>query len=134
MTFDAQSAAILLFGGQGPGGTFADTWAWNGQNWTQVADTGPSARLGHAMATADQAVLLFGGLTAPNDGGAGSTPLNDTWAWQDGVWRQIQDMGPAPRSGHAMACVTDAAGDHVTLFGGEGAAALGDTWLLVERF
>jgi hypothetical protein len=78
-------------------------------------------------------VLLFGGLTPPGEGG-GSTPLNDTWACQDGAWRQVQDMGPAPRSDHAMACVTDGGGDHVTLFGGQGAAALGDTWRLVERF
>ena len=27
----------------------ADTWEWDGTEWTQMADTGPSARLGHAV-------------------------------------------------------------------------------------
>jgi hypothetical protein len=79
------------------------------------------------MTSCDSAVILCGGL------GIGTGPFNDTWAWRRGAWVQIQDMGPVPRSGHAMASIADAEGDRVTLFGGQGAAAYGDTWRLVER-
>ncbi len=40
---------------------------------------------------------MFGGEPTRPDAQGVIAPLNDTWAWQDGVWRQIQDMGPAPR-------------------------------------
>jgi hypothetical protein len=110
----------------------ADTWAWDGQQWRQVADTGPAPRLDHAMATCDSAVILFGGLLAGQNP-AIALPSNDTWAWRGGAWLQIQDMGPAPRGGHAVASLADAQGDHFTLFGGQGGPLYGDTWRLVER-
>ena len=59
--------------------------------------------------------------------------VNDTWAWYDETWRQIQDIGPSPRAGHAMANVTSNDGDQITLFGGEGTNAFGDTWRLEDR-
>jgi hypothetical protein len=45
-----------------------DTWAWDGQAWTQVADTGPSPRSEHVMTfdNVRQRALLFGGLTWSN--------------------------------------------------------------------
>src|SRR5258708_5157306 len=51
----------------------------------------------------------------------------DTWAWLDQSWRQIQDIGPAPRQRHAMAYDPTGA---IVLFGGETAAGAfgGDTW------
>jgi hypothetical protein len=49
------------------------------------------------------------------------------------TWRQIQDIGPPPRAGHAMALVTSDEGDHITLYGGEAANAFGDTWRLEDR-
>jgi hypothetical protein len=133
-SYDEEGAVVLLFGGAGTGPALADTWAWDGQLWRQVADMGPSPRIGHAMASLNSAVILFGGLEVPV-GAAGAASLNDTWAWQASAWRQIQDMGPSPRSRHAMACVGDPnKGDRVTLFGGEGPGPQGDTWRLVERF
>lgn len=124
---------VLLFGGAGTGPAPADTWEWDGQHWLQVADTGPAPRMGHAMASDDFDVILFGGqrLASANDG---STSLaNDTWAWHDQSWRQIQDIGPAPRSGHAMANVTGDEGDQVILYGGQGERVFGDTWRLEDR-
>jgi len=133
-TYDREAAVVLLFGGAGTGPALADTWAWDGQLWRQVADMGPSPRIGHAMASLNSAIILFGGLEI-QAGDAGASSLNDTWAWMDGAWRQIQDMGPAPRSKHAMACVADPnKGDRVTLFGGQAADMQRDTWRLVERF
>ena len=75
-----------------------DTWTWDGEAWTQVADTGPEARSGHAMAydSARQRTVLFGGR-------AGAGPLGDTWEWDGGEWTQVQDVGPSARRGQAMA-------------------------------
>ena len=45
------------------------------------------------------------------------------------LWRQNEDIGPIPRSHHAMAY--DAKRDRVVLFGGFGSVApFGDTWEL----
>src|SRR5262249_50059757 len=41
---------VVLFGGASGSNLFADTWIWDGTEWTQVADTGPAARSGHSLA------------------------------------------------------------------------------------
>jgi len=63
-------------------------------------------------------------------GRAEPEPRGDTWAWFDQSWRQIQDIGPAPRRRHAM----DPAGK-IIAFGGETAAGTlaGDTWELAPH-
>jgi hypothetical protein len=124
--------AVLLFGGDGAGPAPADTWRWDGHDWLQVADIGPAPRTGHAMTSDGFTVILFGGewFTASADG---SLRANDTWAWFDQTWRQIQDIGPWPRAGHAIANVSGETGDHITLYGGQAADALGDTWRLEDR-
>ena len=97
-----------------------DTWGWDGQDWVQLADTGPSARAQHAM-TCDpsrgRVVLFSGGQTAPL--------ASDTWEWA-GDWVQVADTGPTARLGAKLASVNDG----VLLFGGIGAdeAAPRDTW------
>jgi len=48
MAFDAKRHRTVLFRG-GPGGASAETWEWDGEEWTQIEDTGPSPRLKHAM-------------------------------------------------------------------------------------
>jgi hypothetical protein len=95
----------------------ADTWEWDGEVWTQVADTGPSARRGHALAfdSVRARVLLFGG--------RGASALGDTWAWDGEAWTQVADTGPSPRNGHAM-CFEENDGRAI-LFGGSEAS---DTW------
>jgi hypothetical protein len=115
---------IVLFGGASGSNLLADTWTWDGTEWTQVADTGPAARSGHALAYDDarQRVVLFGGRIAAN-------PLGNTWEWDGTEWTQVQDVGPAARLAHAMAF--DSTASRVVLFGGAGAngAGLNDTWL-----
>ena len=123
----AVPGGVLLFGGIGVGPAPGDTWKWDGHQWLQVADTGPAPRIGHALASDGLVAVLFGGDRL------GLPRVNDTWAWYDETWRQIQDIGPSPRAGHAMANVTSNDGDQITLFGGEGTNAFGDTWRLEDR-
>ena len=120
----------VLFGGTDQNGTLlGDTWQWDGSSWKVRKVVGPSARAGHAMASLNGTVVLFGGISgAP---AAGSFPvLGDTWEWDGSRWIERKVPGPKARAGHAMATLAG----KVVLFGGTGAGAaatgsyLGDTW------
>jgi len=107
MAWDPSTERVLLFGGaafQGGDGDLArcDTWAWDGQAWTQLLDKGMRFRTGFAMATDTLRgrVVLFGGATLDEAGQL--LALADTWEWSGGEWTQQEDVGPSPRSGHAM--------------------------------
>lgn len=134
MAYDAGRKRLVLFGGLAwldqeadKQTSLRDTWEWNGEYWTQVSDTGPSARTDHAM-TYDGSigrVVLHGGL-----GGGENSPF-ETWEWDGKAWTQTEsDIGPGYRSRHAMAY--DEARKCVVLFGGlpQGADVPGyrDTW------
>jgi hypothetical protein len=123
MAYDSSRARVALFGGASASVLLADTWTWDGTEWTQVADTGPDARTGHGIAfdAVRQHVVLFGGRT-------NSGLVRDTWAWNGAEWTQLQDVGPRARVGHVMAF--DASAGRVVLFGGaaDGGAGLNDTW------
>jgi hypothetical protein len=57
----------VLYGGEAVCGVLNDTWEWDGNEWTQVADMGPSARKFHSLAhdTKERRVVLFGGQASP---------------------------------------------------------------------
>jgi hypothetical protein len=123
MAFDAARQRMVLFGGDSLGGTlFGDTWEWDGAHWTQVEDTGPGARAGHAMAydSGRSRVVLFGGGVPALRG--------ETWEWDGQGWTQVEDTGPEPRQGHGL--VYDGGRSRTVLFGGEasGSVLRGETW------
>jgi hypothetical protein len=124
--FDVARGRTVLFGGTAlTGGTFGDTWEWDGDEWTQVEDTGPDARSGHDLAfdAGRGRVVLFGGKA-----GDGSL-RGDTWEWDGTSWTQLQDTGPDARTDLRLAY--DAPAASTVLFGGLAASAAlrGDTWL-----
>jgi len=134
MVYDPAGRQVVLFGGfagtwaWGEGWVpLADTWVWDGINWTEKSPTNkPPARERHAMAydAARGQVVLFGGLGARG-------PLNDTWTWDGTTWTQKSPANKPPaREGHAMAY--DAARRQVLLFGGDDSRTprlLNDTWV-----
>jgi hypothetical protein len=132
MACDAGRGRVVLFSGgkisaQVTNLAAADTWEWDGVDWAQVADTGPSARLGAKLANVQDGVLLFGGT------GANPAP-GETWRWDGQHWLQVADSGPAPRLGHAIA----SDGLAVVLFGGKRLAApdtrdVNDTWAWYDQ-
>ncbi|HUU84086.1 MAG TPA: thrombospondin type 3 repeat-containing protein [Phycisphaerae bacterium] len=92
---------IILFGGSNPSlGLLGDTWAWDGNLWTEVPASGPPARSQHAMAYAPAcgSILLFGGSGETSD-------LDDMWWWDGSSWTEQPKSGdwPSPRRAHAMA-------------------------------
>jgi hypothetical protein len=122
--YDTSRKRVLLFGGElaASASAFNDTWEWDGEYWTQLADIGPSPRLLHALAydTDRNRVVLFGGAF-------GSALFADTWEWDGQEWTQVQDTGPSARSAHAL--VYDERRQRTVLFGGVDAQnSLGDTW------
>jgi hypothetical protein len=94
MTYDTLRQRVVLFGGYSNlpprTGYFDDTWEWDGTEWTQIADTGPSGRslLPMVFDSSRECLVLFGG-SGPVDW------LGDTWEWsEDAGWVERQDMGP----------------------------------------
>jgi hypothetical protein len=98
-----------------------------------VADIGPAPTRAPAMAFTGAATILFGGVaTTPT---AADEVSGLSWEWDGDRWTLRQNMGPAPRWGHALAF--DADRSVAVVLGGvsvppsDPAAAdrvLGDTW------
>lgn len=129
MVFDTIRKVVVLFGGNPHPqfdftGALGDTWEWDGNEWTEVANTGPLNRVGHAMAfdEINNVTLLFGGF----DGA--ERIFNDTWSWDGAGWVQLEDSAPGIRNTHAM-CFDNVA-KKIVLFGGFGGNGenKGDTW------
>ncbi len=87
MAYDSSRQLTVLFGGRtcdvSSCEALADTWTFDGANWTRRQSPGlnPPAREGHAMAfdSASGKVVLFGGANLID-----SVPKDDTWTW-DGI-------------------------------------------------
>jgi len=135
IAYDAAAGNIVLFGGSAtspvePGSSLADTWTWDGVNWTQqYPPASPPARTWSSMVydPVAKTVMLFGGANlAGGDGG-----FEDTWIW-NGIaktWTQRHPANhPSPRTVNQL--VYDEATRNVVLVGGVAAhlTNLGDTW------
>src|SRR5690606_34028577 len=76
MAFDAARNSVVMFGGCtehnyyiAPGSLLADTWEYDGVDWTlRAPSVSPPAQIGHQLAfdPANGAVLLVGGNTWPS--------------------------------------------------------------------
>ena len=127
MAYDSSRGRTVLFGG-GTGTTaltgLNDTWEWDGEYWTQVADTGPPGRLQAVMAydVHRNQTVLFGGMS-------GGVFKGDTWGWDGRNWRRLADSGASPRINFAMAY--DSKRQRIVLFGGQHVVGhvAADTWL-----
>ncbi|HZD03873.1 MAG TPA: kelch repeat-containing protein, partial [Longimicrobiales bacterium] len=135
LAYDSNRQRTVLFGGRAASALRADTWEWDGAEWTQVADMGPGPSLALAMTFGAGVTLLFGGVTSPPPPVAAEELSRLSWEWDGDHWTLRQDMGPAPRWGHALAF--DSARGRAVLFGGFSAlpadpgvadSILGDTW------
>jgi hypothetical protein len=89
LAYDPTSGNMLLFGGFSfqKSDAFADTWIWDGQDWTELHPTvSPPPRINPGMA-ADlkrKEIVLFGGIPF----GRAATAQNDTWIWDGNKWRK----------------------------------------------
>jgi len=124
MAYDVHRERLVLFGGYRLNGDrrerLGDTWEWDGGQWRQVSDQGPTARNGVAMAydSSRRRVVLFGGSGGPSD---------ETWEWNGREWKPIRTPATPGRYNAAMAF--DPQGQALIRFGGwDGKKRTSDTW------
>lgn len=129
MAWDAGRQLTVLFGGYEWGADvhFADTWEYDGVDWTRRQLTGgPSARQQAGMCYDEQrgVMVLFGGL---RDNWFNNTFYGDTWEFDGVSWTQITTPNaPSPRF---APMAYDPVRGKVVLHGGTSPiGALSDTW------
>ena len=126
LVYDSAHSVVVLFrgGNEDTGVYFADTWTWDGANWTQQpSQLSPTARTDLAMAynAAAREAVMFGGWDVNGNN------LGDTWVWNGSNWSQVQ-TSPVPRGVAAIAY--DSAHSQVVMFGGTDLVFFyGDTWV-----
>jgi hypothetical protein len=106
----------------------ADTWSWDGQRWTKVSETGPTARFPGGMVydPAREEVLLYSGHFA--ESGGSFTNFDDLWAWNGSAWREIDAGERTPGHRTHPGLVFDPVTQRVLLLGSGSDTFLGDIW------
>lgn len=106
MTYDAARKVILLFGGDSatkPAAYSAETWTWDGSDWTLMDPPVRPTPRSHAALTFDpirSRAVLFGGL---ND----LSLFADTWEWDGTSWALIAPTMPGPTASYGNPLVFD---------------------------
>lgn len=127
MTYDPVRGYVVLAGGSNGSGLLADTWVYDGTDWTEKIGAGWPARRS-ASAAFDRVsgnVIAYGGANSGDS-------VDETLAWNGSTWSVLSITGPTKRAGGMMA----SAGDRVVYFGGliPGLATPYDeTWILQTR-
>lgn len=104
MAYDRGRGVTVFFGGLYFGDDdltyYADTWEWNGQNWSDRGTEAPNLRESASLAYDDRrdVIVLFGGRSGFNGEG-----LGDTWELSADRWRLRATEGPPGRSNAPMA-------------------------------
>jgi hypothetical protein len=122
MAYDPVRQQVVMFGGGGVNSDALrnDTWAWNGNDWTQLQPTSsPQPGLFARMAydPVQQALILVRQSVTPGD------PL-ETWLWSGTTWLRVASGTPSPRAGFGLG--NDPATGEVMLVGGR-YGAIGDS-------
>ena len=126
MIYDSEHRLTLMFGGGSREQSFNDLWAWNGERWQRLAESGPSARNSAAFVydSHRRQAILVGGRTE-------SGLKDDTWEWNGKTWRERNVAGPGLRL-HDFAAFDEQRG-RLVLYGGlkpieKTVERLTDTW------
>ncbi len=140
LAYDTRRARTVLFGGvdaRTEAGATA-TWEWDGVAWRAAETaTGPSPRVGHAMAYDPvRGVTIVAGGLAPNQSVNDRRPERDVavevWAWDGVVWRALPDL--ATLHGPPRMFFSEAAGTVLVHDGSPGRLLRleGEGWRAVE--
>jgi hypothetical protein len=128
MAYDPNHHQVILFGGWN--GNYAqylnDTWAFDGQSWTQLHPPNlPAGRSNAAMAFDPVLgqLVLFGGSSVT--GGV----MGDMWTWTGSNWVQLNPT-VLPQRRYSPSLTLDESNGRLVLFGGVSASgsAINDTW------
>src|SRR4029077_19870833 len=139
MAYDPAHHVVVLYGGlipdQSEGAEAADTWTWDGTDWTQVG-SGPGApgyRGGPRAVTSSDGLILFGGRSA------NVKYYGDAWTWNGKKWSRV-DRTRTPPGRSAAAVAWTPVDSSLFVFSGTGfrpgagpgnlGELLGDAWVL----
>jgi len=136
MVYDGARQVSILFGGRQRSADnndqtdLGDTWQWDGEAWTQLANSGPSPRSGHGMAfdSGRNRTVLFGSFRTDQP-----PPIADTWEFDGQDWTQQADTGPPAAGPMAF----DSIGARVLLFDGQSVTTWswnGASWVQIAAF
>ncbi|MFO1055153.1 MAG: kelch repeat-containing protein [Planctomycetota bacterium] len=135
LAYDAPHQRCIMFGGHDGNasstvGYNAETWAWNGTDWTLLAPaTVPPARGRYQFSTdfLNNETVMYGGRAA--------AALNDTWIWNGIDWHQVVtahspgSTSTANNGLFAYAATWDLLRRRHILFGGtQNSSTLANTW------
>jgi len=126
MVYDSVRGMTIMHGGLAGGQVLADTWAWDGRNWTRLTQQGPATMAFSIAFDSDRGVaVLHGGFNSSWQ------VIGGTWEWDGQTWRRVNiNAGPGARGSSAMAY--DPVRRRVVLHGGtldvQGNTLLSDTW------
>jgi hypothetical protein len=136
MSYDEQRDRIIMFGGQGAGGTMRDVWVFSPATsaWTPLQTSGdaPPDRSDHVAVidTVRDRLIVFGGRRISP---SGTSVLDDIWALSladpNPCWAHLSPTGtsdPGARYGHTAVFHTD----RVIVYGGQNDAVMDDVWEL----
>lgn len=131
LSYDRTRHVSVLYGGNdyAVSRVYADTWEWDGSDWTErQPQTSPPARQ-LASLTFDRArgrSVLFGGFDGTN------LHYNDTWEWDGSDWQQ-RAASRAPRTRDVPGLAFDPQLGRAVLYGGSLGSAYSDTWTYHAR-
>jgi len=127
MTYDRRHARIVLYDGVGAGGLVGDVWHYDGQQWTRISPAGPRPSVRHephlVYDQLHQEVVMVGGYSF--------SPLAasvDCWAWDGRTWSTRPELPAKPGRREGMSLATEASGNRLLAFGGDGWDLRDDTW------
>lgn len=94
--YDPVRAVALLYGGTTKTSTvyITDTWTWDGTKWSQMGPTQSPPSESNQPVTWDAArgeAVLFEWV-----GSYPATPVDQTWIWDGGNWKQVVTTGDPP--------------------------------------
>ena len=122
MAYDSVQKKVLLYGGWNgnTGEFFSDTWAWDGEDWTELPQGNEPLASAHTLVKFSSGNKII------------STPsgFNNTWEWDGKVWNQINNASLTPHRADGRS-VYDNKYERIILFGGinSGTVFLNDTWV-----
>jgi hypothetical protein len=120
MVFYPASDRCVLFGGLTNSGADAETWLFDGADWTPSPSAGPPARFRPSMVVDEwrNVIVMFGGR------GVTFQLLDDTWEWNGSSWTpRVVPVHPDPYD--TPACAYDPTNHCTVLFRG---SSVGETW------
>jgi hypothetical protein len=96
MQYDPISKTVLMYGytrstSEAGAGIRAETWSWNGSDWTQIANPGGPATIGSLLDDGERVLLI----AEPAQMIAGRS-VTQTWAWSGARWTLLHPAVDLP--------------------------------------